>query len=142
MACGLLFRSVGYHGVATPGVPFDDRAGVIPNKEGRVVESGRIVSGIYAAGWIKRGPMGLIGTNKADSDETVRHILEDVPRLSPCPQRDTRALLGSLKKKGARVVSFQDWKKIDAEEIKRGKAVDKPREKFTSAAEMLSVLND
>ena len=140
MACGLLFRSVGYHGLPTPGVPFDERAGVIPNREGRVTESERVVPGLYAAGWIKRGPTGVIGTNKADSNETVRHILEDAPQLPPATRRDTRALLESLKKKGARVVSFPDWKRIDAREIERGQPAGKPREKFTSVAEMLSVL--
>ena len=141
MACGLLFRSVGYHGVPTPGVPFDERAGVIPNHEGRVTESERVVPGLYAAGWIKRGPTGVIGTNKADSNETVRHILEDAPQLPPATRRDTRALLESLKKKGVRVVSFPDWKRIDAREIARGVPAGKPREKFTSVAEMFSVLN-
>ncbi|MBI5023552.1 MAG: FAD-dependent oxidoreductase [Candidatus Omnitrophica bacterium] len=140
MACGLLFRSVGYHGVPAPGVPFDERAGVIPNQEGRVTESERVVPGFYAAGWIKRGPTGVIGTNKADSNETVRHILEDAPQLPPATRRDTRALLESLKKKGVRVVSFPDWKRIDAREIARGVPAGKPREKFTSVTEMLSVL--
>lgn len=138
--CGIFFRSVGYHGVPVPGVPFDERAGVVPNQEGRVTESGRVVPGLYVAGWIKRGPTGVIGTNKADSDETVRHIFEDMPQLSSAPRRDTRPLLESLKKKDVRVVGFQDWKKIDAREIARGQPVGKPREKFTSAAEMLSVL--
>ena len=142
MACGLLFRSVGYHGVPVPGVPFDERAGVIVNQLGRVTESGRVVPGLYAAGWIKRGPTGVIGTNKADSDETVRHIFEDITRLTPAAQRDTRALLGGLKKKGVRAVTFSDWKKIDAREIERGVPAGKPREKFTSVAEMFSVLND
>ncbi len=140
MACGLLFRSVGYHGVPTPGVPFDERSGVIPNQQGRVTESGKVVPGLYVSGWIKRGPTGVIGTNKADSDETVRHIFEDIAQLKPCARRDTNSLLESLKKKGVRAVSFPDWKRIDAAEITRGKAVDKPREKFTSAAEMLAVL--
>jgi len=139
--CGIFFRSVGYHGVPTPGVPFDERAGVILNQEGRVTESGRVIPGIYAAGWIKRGPTGVIGTNKADSDETVRHIFEDISQLPAAPQRDTRLLLESLKKKGVRVVSFPGWKKIDAQEISRGQPAGKPREKFTSVAEMLSVLN-
>ena len=140
MACGLLFRSVGYHGVPTPGVPFDERAGVIPSQEGRVTESGKVIPGLYAAGWIKRGPTGVIGTNKADSSETVRHIFEDISHLTPCLRRDTRPLLESLKKKGARVVSFPGWKRIDAREIERGQPAGKPREKFTSVAEMLSVL--
>ncbi len=140
LACGAVFRSVGYHGVPISGVPFDERSGVIPNQQGRVTESGRVVPGVYAAGWIKRGPRGIIGANKADSDETVRHILEDTLQLTPCPRRDTRALLESLRKKGVRAVSFQDWKRIDAEEVQRGKAAGKPREKFTSVAEMLAVV--
>ena len=140
LACGLVFRSVGYHGVSIPGVPFDERAGVIPNQEGRVTESGRVVPGLYAAGWIKRGPIGVIGTNKADSDETVRRIFEDMPQLPRAPQRDTRLLLELFKKKKVRVVSFQDWKRIDAREIERGQPSGKPREKFTAVAEMLSVL--
>lgn len=138
--CGIFFRSVGYHGAPVPGVSFDERAGVVPNQEGRVVDAGRVVPGLYAAGWIKRGPTGVIGTNKADSDETVRHIFEDIARLPAAPQRDTRPLLESLKKKGVRAVSFPDWKKIDAEEVKRGQAAGKPREKFTSVADMLDVL--
>lgn len=141
MACGLVFRSVGYHGLPTPGVSFDERAGVIPNQEGRVTESGQVVPGLYAAGWIKRGPTGVIGTNKADSDETVRHIFEDIAQFTPAAQRDTGSLLESLKKKGVRVVSFPDWKRIDAREIARGVPAGKPREKFTSVAEMLSVLD-
>lgn len=141
-ACGIFFRSVGYHGVPIPGAPFDERAGVVPNQGGRVTESGRVIPCLYVAGWIKRGPTGVIGTNKADSDETVRHIFEDIARLPAAPQRDTRLLLESLRKKGVRVVSFPDWKKIDAQEIRRGQPAGKPREKFTSVAEMLSVLNN
>ena len=93
LACGLVLRSVGYHGVPIPGVPFDERSGVIPNEQGRVLGFGKVVPGLYVSGWIKRGPTGIIGTNKADSDETVRHILEDIPRLKPCARRDTLAPL-------------------------------------------------
>ncbi|MBI5415404.1 MAG: FAD-dependent oxidoreductase [Candidatus Omnitrophica bacterium] len=144
LACDLFFRSVGYRGVPIEGVPFDERRGVIPNKEGRVVRGEQIVPGLYAAGWIKRGPTGVIGTNKADSEETARHILEDISGLAQpvpgCGQPGTGLLLERLKKKNIRVVSFADWKKIDAEEIKRGKAVGKPREKFVAAADMLDAL--
>lgn len=142
LACGLVLRSVGYHGVPIPGVPFDERSGVIPNEQGRVLGFGKVVPGLYVSGWIKRGPTGIIGTNKADSDETVRHILEDIPRLKPCARRDTRVLAEFLKGKGVRAVSFQDWKKIDAEEIKRGTVLGKPREKFTTVTEMLSLLEE
>lgn len=105
------------------------------------MEGAQVVPGLYTAGWIKRGPSGIIGTNKADSDETVRHILEDIPRLTPCARRETRELLESLNKKGARVISFQDWKKIDAQEISRGQAAGKPREKFVTVPEMFAALN-
>ena len=76
--CGLVLRSVGYRGVALPGVPFDDDRGVIPNADGRVLDAGgEPIAGLYCAGWIKRGPSGVIGTNKKDAAETVEHVLED-----------------------------------------------------------------
>lgn len=138
--CGIFFRSVGYHGVPIPGVPFDEKKGIFPNTEGRIMEKGKIVPGLYAAGWIKRGPSGVIGTNKADSEETVRNLLCDTLSLPACPQPDTQAVLNFLKSKNIKVVSFTDWKKIDAAEIARGKAVGKPREKFVTIEEMLAVL--
>lgn len=140
MACGLFFRSVGYHGVPIPGVPFDEEKGTMPNREGRILNGQTIVPGLYAVGWIKRGPTGVIGTNKPDSDETVKHIFEDMPVLPLCPRPDTRFLLELLKKKNVRAVSFPDWRKIDAAEINRGKVNGKPREKFVTVSEMLSVL--
>lgn len=141
LACDIFFRSIGYHGTAIAGVPFDEQSGVIPNQEGRVVSAGRVLAGFYVAGWIKRGPTGIIGTNKPDSDETVRHILEDISHLTPATERDTQSLIELLNKKGVRVVSFPDWKKIDAQEIARGVPLGKPREKFTAIAEMLSVVS-
>ena len=81
---GMLLRSVGYKGVALKGVPFDARKGVIPNQDGRVTNNeGEVVKGEYVAGWIKRGPSGVIGTNKADAMESVKRLLEDVPSLKP-----------------------------------------------------------
>ncbi|MBI5150180.1 MAG: FAD-dependent oxidoreductase [Candidatus Omnitrophica bacterium] len=138
--CGLFFRSVGYRGVPMGGVPFDERRGVISNREGRVAQGEQIVPGLYVAGWIKRGPTGVIGTNKPDSEETARHILEDISGLTPCPQPETGLLLDRLKKKNIRAVSFADWKKIDAAEIRRGAAAGKPREKFVVVADMLDAL--
>ena len=76
--CGIVFRSVGYRGVGIPGVPFDERAGTVPNENGRVLGAdGSAIPGVYCAGWIKRGPTGVIGTNKKDAAETVEHLLED-----------------------------------------------------------------
>ncbi len=141
MPCGIFFRSVGYSGVPIPGVPFDERKAVFPNKEGRILNGPNIVPGFYASGWIKRGPSGVIGTNKPDSEETVKKILEDTLALTPCSTPDSSALSEYFKKKSVRFVSFEDWKKIDTAEIERGKPLGKPREKFVVKEEMLAVLN-
>ncbi len=138
--CGIFFRSVGYRGVPISGLPFHDRTGIIPNFEGRVTDSEQIFTGLYTAGWIKRGPTGIIGTNKPDSDETVQSLLKDISILIPAEIPNTQAVCDFLKQKGVRIVSFDDWRKIDAAEIERGAKVGKPREKFTSTAEMLSLL--
>jgi len=138
--CGVLFRSVGYRGVPLAGVPFDEKNAVIPNVEGRVMQNGQPVPGLYAAGWIKRGPSGIIGTNKPDSFETVKSLLADMPALPRCAEPSRDALLALLKSRNVRVVSYDDWRRIDAAEIERGSVVGKPREKFTSIDEMLGVL--
>ena len=140
MGCGLFFRSVGYRGVELPGVPFEARRGVFPNEAGRIVAEGAPVPGLYAAGWIKRGPSGVIGTNKPDSVETVRKLLEDLPALPGCETPDTAPLRELLAARNVRVVSYADWQRIDAAEMARGKPRGKPREKFTTVAEMLAVL--
>lgn len=137
MDCGVLFRSVGYRGVAIPDVPFDEQRGTIPNVEGRVSVDGDVVPGLYAVGWIKRGPSGIIGTNKPCSFETARHIVEDIPTLTPCPEPSRESLLGMLRSKGIRLVDYSSWQRIDAAEIQRGEAVGKPREKFITIDEMI-----
>lgn len=138
--CGIFFRSVGYRGVPIEGVPFHEQLGIFPNKEGRIMEGDRVVPGLYAVGWIKRGPSGVIGTNKPDSEETVARLLEDVDKLPPCERPDTKAVFDLLSGKGIRVISFDDWRKIDAAEVNRGKKAGKPREKYVSVREMLNVL--
>ena len=138
--CGVLFRSVGYRGVALPGVPFDEKGGVIPNTEGRVMHEGAPVPGLYVAGWIKRGPSGIIGTNKPDSLETVKALMADLPALPRCAEPSREALVGLLRSRGIRVVSYDDWRRIDAAEVERGTPLGKPREKFVSIDEMLGVL--
>ena len=140
MKCDIFFRSVGYRGIPIEGVPFHEKWGIFPNNEGRMTDNDQVVPGLYTAGWIKRGPSGVIGTNKPDSEETVAKLLEDIDKLSPCEQPDTKAVLDLLDQKGVRVVSFPDWQKIDASEIERGKAIGKPREKFVSVDEMLAAL--
>ncbi|MGH7898739.1 MAG: NADP oxidoreductase, partial [Candidatus Binatia bacterium] len=141
IACGLVFRSIGYNGIAMAGVPFDRRAAVIPSTAARVVENGVPVPGLYVAGWIKRGPTGVIGTNKPDGYETAESLLADVPELAPCLTPDTAALLDFLQKRGVRVVSFDDFRRLDAAEVARGKPAGKPREKLATVAEMLALLD-
>jgi ferredoxin--NADP+ reductase len=140
LPCGLLFRSVGYRGVAVPGVPFDEKAGIFANQAGRIIRHGAFVSGLYCVGWIKRGPSGIIGTNKPDSAATVENLFADLPKLSPCPHPQRPAVEDFLREKGIRCVSFADWKKIDAVETARGAKMEKPREKFVSVQEMMSVI--
>jgi ferredoxin/flavodoxin---NADP+ reductase len=138
--CGLLFRSVGYRGVAIGGVPFDNRRGVIPNRDGRVVDGSTISRGLYVAGWIKRGPSGIIGTNREDSVLTVNAIFADLRSLDASPKHATDRVGVLLQHRGVRVVSYADWQTICAAEVERGKAAGKPREKFTRLEEMLDAV--
>ena len=132
LKCGLVFRAVGHRGVPIPGVPFDEARGVFPNQAGRILHQGKPVPGLYAAGWIKRGPTGLIGTNKADGIETVDSILADLSEIHPCPEPDSAPIHALLSSRNIRVVSYEDWRRIDTAEITHGEAKGKPREKFTT----------
>jgi ferredoxin--NADP+ reductase len=139
---GLVFRAVGYRGVPIPGVPFYDDWGVILNVDGRVVEQDtqRPRIGHYTAGWIKRGPSGVIGTNKPDAAETVEQMLKDLSegRLLK-PQLPTAEAAGKLvQKRQSEFFSFDDWRNLDRLEIERGQAIGRPRVKFTRIADMLA----
>ena len=143
---GLVFRSVGYRGTALPGLPFDARRGVIPNVTGRVVEgidSATPVRGVYVAGWIKRGPQGVIGTNKSCAAETVDHLLADAVsgrlRAATGTSEEFDALVAT---RGIDVTTWSDWQALDRAEIERGKPAGRPREKIVDVAEMLSVVRD
>jgi ferredoxin/flavodoxin---NADP+ reductase len=141
---GLVFRSVGYRGVALPDVPFHERWGVILNEKGRVLDpaTGRVVPGLYASGWIKRGPSGVIGTNKPDSVETVSAMVEDLAQgahFTPAePDPDAAAAL--VQARQPLFVTYADWRKLDALEIANGQASGRPRLKFTSVDDMLAAL--
>ncbi len=139
--CDIFFRSVGYRGISIPGVPFDQKKGIFPNREGRVLDGDSPVPGVYAAGWIKRGPSGIIGTNKPDSQATVEVILSDIETLTPCAVPDSEPLRQLLRERKVRVVTFADWQRIDAAEVERGKSKGKPREKFAFVEEMLALLD-
>ncbi len=142
---GLVFRSIGYYGVPLPYVPFRADWGIIPNESGRVVDAdtGRQIEGHYVVGWIKRGPSGVIGTNRPDSRETVELLLADVmenKHLRPV-RTQPEQIAEVLRSRQPDLVTYEDWLCLDAEEIRRGKAQGRPRVKFTSSAEMLAVLN-
>ena len=141
----LVFRSVGYRGVPLPGVPFDEGWGTMPNARGRLTcerGSDTVLPGEYVAGWIKRGPSGVIGTNKPDSVETVECLLEDwrAGRLSAPAQDIQQALPELLSERDVQVVSFTDWQRIDALERERGSEQGRPRIKFYDVPEMLALL--
>jgi ferredoxin/flavodoxin---NADP+ reductase len=112
----LLLRSVGYRGLALSGVPFDERKGVIPHDGGRVLRDGTPSVGEYVVGWIKRGPTGVIGTNKSDAKETVTTLLGDLDALPRAPRRDPEAIVELLAQRGVTVITWQGWQAIDAAE--------------------------
>ena len=139
LPCGIVFRSVGYHGVPIPGVPFDERAGTMPNDAGRVVgDEGAPIPGLYCAGWIKRGPTGVIGTNKKDATETVDLLLEDV-RAGRLPERQhDRTIDELLSERGVEVVTYEGWERIDAAEKEHGAEQGRPRVKLCTRDELLA----
>jgi len=138
--CDILFRSIGYKGVPIAGVPFDERKGVFPNDDGRIKDSSGPVPGLYVAGWIKRGPSGIIGTNRACAVGTVASLMADFPKLDPAPKPGGEGLRKLLTERGTRVVNYAEWRRIDSAEIGRGQPKGKPREKFTRIAEMLGAI--
>ncbi len=144
ISVGLVFRSVGYRGQALPGVPFYDNWGVILNKEGRVLDSetNEPVVGEYTGGWIKRGPSGVIGTNKPDALETVKHMLADLAEgktISPV-EPSAEAAEAMARERQPDLFTYDDWLRLKAMETAKGAALGRPRVKFTSAAEMLAAL--
>lgn len=142
----LVLTSIGYSAKPMPGLPFDSRRGVIPNKDGKVEQH----EGVYVCGWIKRGPSGIIGTNKYDAEQVIQTIVADIGQRSPeqdgvsisgiridgKPSDATKAILSA---KNIQPVSFKEWSAIDSEEIQRGSAKVKLREKIKHIKEMLSI---
>ena len=141
---GIVLRSIGYRGVPLDGVPFDQKRGIFPNTDGRITgDDGKPVPQLYVAGWIKRGPTGIIGTNRADSVATVESLLKDAALLDSGNEKTgaegVHSLLGS---RNIRFINFSEWKKIDQREVEMGTRNNKPREKFTSKSEMLRILDE
>jgi ferredoxin--NADP+ reductase len=150
---GLVMRAIGYRGIALPGVPFDDRSATIPNEGGRVVTQNgalagapdgvpaRVQPGEYAVGWIKRGPSGVIGTNKKDAQETVDALLEDLAadrHLQPS-EPDPEAIERLLAERVPALVTYEGWSEIDRHEQSLGEPHGRPRVKLTRIEQLLRV---
>ncbi|MCI0688599.1 MAG: FAD-dependent oxidoreductase [Sporichthyaceae bacterium] len=138
----LVFRSVGYRGVPLPDLPFDERSGIVPNAGGRVLRNGGAMPGVYVAGWIKRGPTGVIGTNKRDANETVAALLADLPALPAAPVRDPDAVINVLAERGVRVVTWTGWRAIEQVEAALGQAQGRDRIKIADREELLRAAAD
>ncbi len=140
----LLFRSIGYRGVPVPGLPFEESSGTIPNVQGRVVDSvtKSPLTGTYVAGWIKRGPSGVIGTNKPDSVETSEQILSDLQhgRLLAPSFPDRAAFDDMMRERQLQYFSYEDWLCIDSHELAQGEAAGRPRVKLTCVEDMLEAV--
>lgn len=136
---GLVLRAIGYRGCPFPGLPFDDRLGVIENENGRISDKGEIVPGAYVTGWIKRGPRGIIGTNKQCAGETVSCFLADIAAGTVKCENTLSAeeLSARLAERKLKFVTEKGWRKIDRTEREKGRAVERPRVKLCSVTEML-----
>jgi ferredoxin/flavodoxin---NADP+ reductase len=142
LACGLVVRSIGYRGRPLPGVPFDDKRGLIANHGGRVTtEGGEVLPGEYVVGWIKRGPSGVIGTNKKDAADTCAKVVADVEAgaLNTPPSPDAQAIESLLRARVAGLVTWDGWQAIDAHETALGEPQGRPRVKVVRVPEMLAV---
>jgi ferredoxin/flavodoxin---NADP+ reductase len=131
LSAGIVFRSVGYRGVALPGLPFDEDTGTIPN------ERGRVAPGVYVAGWIKRGPSGVIGTNKKDATETVELLLEDL-RDAQHKGRSAAEVEAALLDRGVQLVVYEGWTSIDELERAAGEPLGRPRVKLCTWEDLLT----
>ncbi|ADB52825.1 FAD-dependent oxidoreductase [Conexibacter woesei] len=142
--CGLVLRSIGYKGMALAGLPFDPDRGTIPNDHGRVIDpgSGEQIPGRYVVGWIKRGPGGVIGTNRKDAQDTVDALLEDVTAgrvPEPSGDASAEAVEALLTERAPGHVTFSGWQAIDRAEVARGEPHGRPRVKFSDVDAMLDV---
>lgn len=135
-----LYRAVGYLGTALPDIPFDDRHGVIPNHEGRVLDDdNRVVPGVYATGWIKRGPVGLIGHTKSDAMETIQHVVKDQGSWWSPEHPEEASVTALLDSRNVAYTNLDGWHKLDASELARGEERGRERIKVVPREEMLEI---
>ncbi|KAI8137881.1 hypothetical protein BJV82DRAFT_633632 [Fennellomyces sp. T-0311] len=144
--CGLVLRSIGYKSLPMEGVPFDARQGRVPNSYGKILDAeGNEVPGMYTAGWLKRGPTGVIVSTMTDAYETAETIVDDLkesrPMLDGSGKKGAEGLTEIFKSRNIRPVSYGEWKRIEAAEFAAGEKLGKPREKFRSPEDMLAVLD-
>lgn len=132
--CGLVIAAIGYRSDPVAGAPFDDKQGIVRNDDGRVED------GLYAAGWIKRGPTGVISSNRPDGVTVARHIHDDFEGGAKGSKPGRPALEKLLAERNARIVGFDGWKRIEAAEVKAGGG-KRPRKKFTAVEDMLAYLD-
>jgi ferredoxin--NADP+ reductase len=138
--CGLVLRSVGYRAIPLPGVPFDERSFVLPNERGRVRNGdGEPLPGVYAVGWIKRGPTGILGTNKRDADETVSCLVEDLAAGTLPAGAGEDEIDALLAERVPNLVTAEGWREIARHELDRGRQERRPRVKLASREELLDV---
>ncbi|KAI8065333.1 uncharacterized protein B0P05DRAFT_605417 [Gilbertella persicaria] len=143
--CGLVLTSIGYKSIPIQGIPFDHRQGRVPNRFGKIMDQdGHELNGMYTAGWLKRGPTGVIVSTMADAYETADTIVNDLKQQKPMLVHSNKAgaegLQSIMQERQIQPVSYQDWKKIEAAEFAMGAKLGKPREKFTNVQDMLAVL--
>ncbi|MFT4188832.1 MAG: FAD-dependent oxidoreductase [Aeromicrobium sp.] len=137
-----VYRAIGYYSDPIPDLPFDEAKGVLPNDGGHVLDpAGENIPGVYATGWIKRGPVGLIGHTKSDAAETIRMLLEDAPALSAAEQAEPEALDRYLDGRGVEYTTWEGWEKLDAHEVALGEndAHQRERKKVVERDEMVAI---
>lgn len=135
-----VLRAVGYRADPLPGLPFERRTGTVPHRKGRIVDGGaRPVPGCYVTGWLKRGPTGVIGTNKADAVETARCVVEDLADGRRSRASDPNSVPRLLNRRGTEFVSWSDWLRLDSYEISRGLAQGRDRSKVSDLGAMLAI---
>ena len=138
LSAAIVVTSIGRKSKPIDAAPFDPATGTIPNDEGRVVGSHGVVPGLFVTGWVKRGPSGTIGSNRADAAETAGHVVEQLPHL-PDPARSREEMVRKVLWKGCQIINFDQWRRLDDVEILRGVKRGKPREKVVDRAEMVRI---